>query len=337
MAYMGRLQFTNEYEDIISAENLLKAWKEFLCGKRSHKDVQQFELNLMANILTLYQDLANKTYQHSPYQAFNISDPKPRNIHKASVRDRLLHHAIYRILYPFFDKTFIADSYSCRLDKGTHKAISQFRNFAYKASFNHTRTVWVLKCDIKKFFASINQAVLFEIISCYISDVDIRWLIFKIVSSFNSTEKGRGLPLGNLTSQLLVNVYMNEFDQFVKHQLKVKYYIRYADDFVFLSDDKIWLQNTLLVVRNFLMDKLRLELHPDKLFIKTITSGVDFLGWVHFFDHRILRTATKRRMLRNVQMKEGNIDTVQSYLGLLSHGNAKKLVNRIRNIGGQLF
>ncbi|MCK9588627.1 MAG: hypothetical protein M0Q93_04585, partial [Terrimicrobiaceae bacterium] len=106
---------------------MLEAWKEFLRGKRSRKDVQEFELNLMANVLALHRDLANKTYRHSPYQAFNISDPKPRNIHKASVRDRLLHHAIYRVLYPFFDKTFIADSYSCRLDKGTHKAINRLR------------------------------------------------------------------------------------------------------------------------------------------------------------------------------------------------------------------
>ena len=326
---MGKIKFINNYHYIISVDNLLEAWKEFLRGKRSRKDVQEFELNLMANVLALHRDLANKTYRHSPYQAFNISDPKPRNIHKASVRDRLLHHAIYRVLYPFFDKTFIADSYSCRLDKGTHKASNRLREIAFKESKNNTRTVWVLKCDIKKFFASIDQVVLLDIISQYISDNDIHWLISQIVASFHSTEKGKGLPLGNLTSQLLVNIYMNEFDQFVKHKLKAKYYIRYADDFVFLSENKVWLENILPKIRDFLGNNLKLQLHPGKVCIKTIASGIDFLGWVHFSNHRVLRTVAKRRMFRNINLKNGNKQTIQSYLGLLSHGNAKKLQQKI--------
>src|SRR3989344_4743226 len=123
---MEENQFSNNYQYIISVDNLLSAWQEFLRGKRSRKDVQEFELHLMDNILSLHNDLANKTYQHSPYHAFNISDPKPRNIHKASVRDRLLHHAIYRVIYPFFNKIFIADSYSCRENKGAHKAVNRF-------------------------------------------------------------------------------------------------------------------------------------------------------------------------------------------------------------------
>ena len=235
-------------------------------------------------------------------------------------------------MYPFFDKTFVADSYSCRLDKGTHKAINKFQSFAYKASSNHTRTVWALKCDIKKFFASIDQTILLGIINRYIPDNDIRWLIAQIVSSFYSTQKGKGLPLGNLTSQLLVNIYMNEFDQFVKHNLKVKYYIRYADDFVFLSHDKAWLENILLKVRHFLWNDLNLQLHPDKVFIKTNASGVDFLGWVHFPDHRVIRTVTKRRMFRTIQAKEGNNDTIQSYLGFLSHGNGKMLSDQVAGL-----
>lgn len=329
---MARILFTNNYQYIISVDNLLDAWKEFLKGKRGRKDVQEFELNLMENILSLHYDLANKTYQHSAYHAFNISDPKPRNIHKASVRDRLLHHALYRVLYPFFEKTFIADSYSCRKNKGTHKALNRFRAFAYQASKNHTKTVWVLKCDIKKFFASIDQKILLDIVGRYITDTDVLWLISRIVSSFNSTEKGKGLPLGNLTSQLLVNIYMNELDQFVKHQLKAQYYIRYADDFVFLSHDKDRLLNILPKVRKYLTNKLSLELHPDKVFIKTVASGVDFLGWVHFTDRRILRTVAKRRMFRNIQIKEGDNNTVQSYLGLLSHGNAKILSNLVASL-----
>ena len=326
-----KIQFTHNYDSIISLENLLEAWREFVRGKRSRKDVQEFELNLMSNIISLHNDLLNKTYRHSPYEAFNISDPKPRNIHKAQVRDRLLHHALYRTLYPFFDKIFISDSYSCRRNKGTHKAMNRFRNFAYQVSDNHTKTVWVLKCDIKKFFASIDQKILVGILEKYIPDKDIIWLISQIVGSFNSGKNGRGLPLGNLTSQLLVNIYMNDFDQFMKHILKAKYYIRYADDFVILSQDKTWLEELLPKIADFLFERLKLDLHPDKISIHTIASGIDFLGWVHFPDHRILRTIAKRRMFRNIKNKQGDINTVQSYLGLISHGNSKRLEGKIKD------
>ena len=312
-------------------ENLLEAWREFVRGKRSRKDVQEFELNLMSNIILLHDDLFNKTYQHLPYEAFNISDPKPRNIHKARARDRLLHHALYRILYPFFDKVFISDSYSCRRDKGTHKAMNRFRGFTYQVSDNHTKTVWVLKCDIKKFFASIDQETLIKILEQNISDRDIMWLLSQIIGSFNSGKNGRGLPLGNLTSQLLVNIYMNEFDQFMKHVLKAGYYIRYADDFVILSQDKARLEELLPKVADFLSERLKLNLHPNKISIHTIASGVDFLGWVHFPNHRVLRTITKRRMFRNIKDKQGNINTMQSYLGLIGHGNSRMLEDKIKD------
>lgn len=318
------IRFLHSYDDIISLENLLEAWEEFVRGKRGRKDVQEFGLRLMTNIVALYTELKNKTYTHSPYHAFNISDPKPRNIHKASVRDRLLHHALYRKLYPYFDKRFIFDSYSCRLNKGTHRAMKRFKDLFYKVSKNNTRTCWVLKCDIRKFFASIDQETLVSILEKCIVDKDIAHLLEKVIGSFDSGVKGRGLPLGNLTSQLLVNIYMNEFDQFVKHTLKVKQYIRYADDFVALSDKK-HLEEVLARMRKFLTEKLKLEMHPDKVFIKTFASGVDFLGWVHFVDHRVLRTTTKNRMFKNIKIKERKAETVQSYQGLLSHGNARKL------------
>jgi hypothetical protein len=142
----------NSYHHIISIENLLEAWQEFINGKKGRKDVQEFQRNLMSNIIALHTELKDKTYVHLPYEAFNISDPKPRNIHKASVRDRLLHHAIYRKLYSFFNRTFISDSYSCWFGKGTHKAIQQFKRYGYKVSKNSRRTAWILKGDIRKFF-----------------------------------------------------------------------------------------------------------------------------------------------------------------------------------------
>lgn len=319
-----------DYNHIISLENLYEAWAEFVNGKKHKRDVALFALNLSSNIFKLHEELKNKTYQHGAYKAFAIDDPKPRSIHKATVRDRLLHHAVYRQLYRHFDSKFVHDSYSCRHAKGTHKAIDRFRYFFNKVSCNNRRTCWVLKCDVRKFFASIDQAILINVFKKHISDKDTVWLIENIVSSFQSTGVGKGLPLGNLTSQLLVNVYMNEFDQYVKHVLKQTYYIRYADDFVVMSHDRQVLLELLPKIGEFLSDNLKLSLHPDKVFVKTFASGVDFLGWVHFSDHRVLRTATKNRMFRNLD-REVSKEIIQSYMGLLSHGNGyklKKLVKR---------
>ena len=321
---MGCIQFSHAYKDIICIENLLEAWKEFLKGKRNKSGVKEFSRFFAHNVLKLHDDLKLRRYTHGGYHAFKINDPKPRDIHKATVRDRLLHHAIYRQLYPFFDRTFIADSYSCRKEKGTHKAMNRFRAFAYKVSKNNTKTCWVLKCDIRKFFASIDHGVLKAILIEYIPDRDILVLLSNIIDSFHSVP-GKGLPLGNLTSQLLVNVYMNEFDQFAKHRLKAKQYIRYADDFVFLSDDRAWLESLLPRIREFLHERLCLDLHPKKVSIGTVAAGIDFLGWVHFSDHRVLRTVARRRMLRRIKDTIRKEETVQSYLGLLSHGNTRRL------------
>jgi len=317
------------YDNIISIENLLSAWREFLKDKRKRKDIERFSLHLSDNILKLHQELADKTYHHSSYTAFKINDPKPRDIHKASVQDRLLHHAIYRILYSFFDSKFIFDSYSCRREKGTHRAINRFRDCSRKVSRNHTRTAWVLKCDIRKFFANIDHKILLNILNRHIQDKDIVLLFGEIIGSFNT--EGRinvGLPLGNLTSQLLVNIYMNEFDHFMKRELKVKHYIRYADDFVILHEDKMYLKSILPKISQFLETHLKLSLHPNKVFIKTIASGVDFLGWIHFPHHRVPRTSTKNRMFRNLKQKQSKLTTA-SYLGVLSHGNAYELQKRV--------
>lgn len=279
----------------------------------------------MDNIVELHEALVNKTYRHGGYESFYITDPKRRHIHKASARDRLLHHAVYRILYPFFDRTFIASSFSCRNDKGMHKAINHFRTLAGSASKNNSRTCWVLKCDIRKFFASIDHKILLNILGEYITDQNIIWLLENIIESFHTESKpGVGLPLGNLTSQLFANVYINRFDQWVKHSLKAKHYVRYADDFIFLSPDRDWLASIIPRVQAFLETNLKVSLHPDKLFLKTFASGIDFLGWVHFIDYRVIRTKTKRRMFNKIK-KSASEESLQSYLGLLGHGNSAKL------------
>lgn len=289
----------------------------------------EFSLNFADNILALHQELAAKTYQHGEYQAFKINDPKPRDIHKASVRDRLMHHAIYRILYPLFDRKFIFDSYSCRIGKGTHKAVNRFRNFGRVVSKNNTQTCWILKCDIRKFFASIDHNILKNILAKHIREKNVLWLLGQVIDSFQTEGKnGIGLPLGNLTSQLLVNIYMNEFDHFVKRKLKVKYYIRYADDFVIFSENRYCLEDIIPKIAEFLEIKLHLVLHPDKLFLKTWVSGVDFLGWVNFPNHRILRTATKWRMIKKLKISQKR-ETMASYLGMLSHGNTHKIITRM--------
>jgi len=179
--------FNKNYKDIISVENLLDAWLEFVKGKKSKKDIQLFSINLMDNIFKLQADLLDYTYKHGHYQEFNISDPKPRNIHKAAVPDRLLHHAIYRVLYPFYDRVFIADSFSCRIGRGIHKAIKRFETFARAISKNNTRTCWVLKCDIKKFFDSVDHQILMNILEKRIKCPNISWLLKEIIGSFNRT------------------------------------------------------------------------------------------------------------------------------------------------------
>ena len=240
-----------------------------------------------------------------------------------------MHHLLYRALYPYFDVRFIHDSYSCRNGKGTHRALARFNEFGRKISKNNTRTAWVLKCDIRKFFASIDHATLKQILAYHVADIHIVMLLDAVIDSFETEGKPRvGLPLGNLTSQLLVNIYMNEFDQFVKCTLKTKQYIRYADDFVFLHEDRAYLERLLPEIDAFLKETLKLSLHPDKVFIVTLASGLDFLGWVHFPHHRVLRGTTKRRMFKRVRENPSK-ESINSYVGLLSHGNAYQLAQII--------
>ncbi|MFH0780186.1 MAG: reverse transcriptase/maturase family protein [Parcubacteria group bacterium] len=326
-----KIQFSHKYKDIISLENLLAAWQEFVAGKKNKQDVQDFSRRLFDNILSLHKDLENGSYQHGGYKDFYIADPKPRHIHKAPVRDRLLHHAIYRLLYPFFDRIFIADSFSCRNNKGTHRALKRFQKMIDHVSLNKTRTCWILKCDIKKFFDSVDHNVLIQILREYIPDSDIMSLLKKIIESYSSgIGSGAGLPLGNLTSQLFSNIYLNVFDQWIKHKLKAKNYIRYCDDFVILSFNKQALEKSEKEIQMFLAEKLKLNLHPEKTFVKTAASGMDFLGWIHFSDYRVLRRATRKRMMNRIA-EHPTDETLQSYLGMLRHGNGWKLVNALLN------
>lgn len=233
--------YKNIFNQIISPENLLISWDEFKKGKRHKPDVLDFEWNLEDNIFKLHKELPEKIYRHSDYVSFFINDPKRRHIHKASVRDRVLHHAVFKTLNPVFEPSFIHTSFSCRINKGTHKGIIALSKMLNKVSKNNTDKCFVLKCDIKKFFDTVNQKILNEIISKRIKDKDTLWLLDRIIegysTKFSTSLNKKGIPIGNLTSQLFANVYMNELDQFVKHDLKVKHYVRYTDDFVVVHSD----------------------------------------------------------------------------------------------------
>ncbi len=303
------------------------AWREFSRGKRNKLDVQEFEFNLEDNLFQLHYELKTKTYQHSHYTPFNICDPKLRRIHKAIVKDRVLHHAIFRILYPIFDKSFIYDSYSCRLNKGTHRAVLRLETFCRKLSRNNIKNIFALKCDIKKFFDSINQDILLNLIQKKIKDQNAVWLIGKIIKSFKT-----GLPLGNVTSQLFANIYLNELDQFVKDKLKIKYYLRYCDDFVILKERKENLEKFIKPINNFLETELNLSLHQDKIIIRKYHQGIDFLGYVVLPYHIVLRAKTRRRILKRIKNNNLSLQSINSYLGILKHCRGYKIKKEIEKL-----
>ena len=297
------------FERIASFKNLLHAWFEFRKGKRKRRDVQEFEFNLEDNLLQLHEELTAKSYLHSQYTQFYVTDPKLRRINKANVRDRVVHQAVFRILTLIFEPSFIFDSYSCRVDKGTHVAVSRLDHFAHLGSGNNWKNVFALKLDIRKFFDSVDHEILLRLIEHRVNDPETLWLVGLILDSFPV-----GLPLGNVTSQLFANIYLNELDQFVKHRLQIKYYLRYCDDFVALFNMQEDLQKYLTAVREFLQQKPKLTLHPSKIIIRTYRQGIDFLGYVVRPYCRTLRTKTKRRILKKV-----NQTNLQSYLGVLQH------------------
>lgn len=302
------------------------AWKEFRRGKRKKPEVQQFEFTLEDSLFQLHQELKEGAYQPNAYAAFYIQDPKLRHIHKASVRDRVLHQAVFRVLYPIFDQSFIFDSYSSRVGKGTHAAVNRLEQFLAKASSNNRRVVYALKCDISKFFDSIDHNILISLIKNKISRPDCLRLVETIIGSFQK-ESGKGLPLGNVTSQLFANVYLNELDRLMKHHLKARYYLRYCDDFLMLGNNQCVLAEQIPKIQAFLEQQLRLDLHPRKVLIKKYSQGIDFLGYICRPYHRLVRTNTKRRIFKRISTKN-----IQSYLGVVRHANGYKIRRKIASI-----
>lgn len=321
---------------------MIISWQEFSRGKWNKGDMNEFELHLEDHIFPLHRELLIGRYRHGAYRPFYITDPKIRHIHKAQVRDRLVHHAIFRVLYPLFDCSFVFDSYSCRVGKGTHRAVQRLRAFLRKESKNVTRPVYVLKCDIRKFFDSVDHKELIRLLRNKLGNDRVMKLLEHIIVGFEVL-KGKGIPLGNVTSQLFANVYLNELDQFAKHALKARYYIRYCDDFVIISHDWQWLDELIPALQRFLQEHLSLALHPAKISIRKWSQGIDFLGYVSLPHHTVVRPLTRKRMMKKIHQRimsfeEGCItkstleSTIQSYLGMLGHCNSYNLQEIVRRL-----
>lgn len=289
----------NIYPYICSYKNLFLAYLKARKRKTSRPDIIEFEKNLDKNLLQLRQELLTNTYTPKPLKTFIIRDPKTRKISKSHFRDRVVHHALCNIIEPILEKTFIYDSYANRKGKGTLKAIERFDYFKRKVSDNLTKTAFVLKADIRHYFDEVDHNVLIDIIKKKIDDKDIILLIQKILSNHNSKISGKNMPLGNLTSQFFANVYLNELDHFVKCKLKIKYYIRYVDDFVIFHQSKEKLEEYKEKISLFLSEELLLELHPEKSKLIPLKQGTTFLGFRVFFNHKLI----SRKNLRNFKRK----------------------------------
>ncbi len=345
--------FKNLYGQICSFDNLLLAAKKAQKGKRYKNSVARFNIDLEKELVQLRRELVDQTYCPGKYHHFTVYESKKRLISAAPYRDRVVHHALCNIIEPLFDNTFIYDSYACRKGKGTHKAVERFTEFARKNRY-------VFKCDIRKYFTSTDHQILFGMFERKIRDQDTLWLIRTIIDSsdvedqeelfyfkgdnlFTPLERRKSLPIGNQTSQFFANVYLNEFDHFVKEALRCRYYIRYVDDAATLDNDKILLHEVRELFVDYL-STLRLKLHPDKSQIFPVEQGTDFLGYRIFPTHRLIRKSNVKRFRRKLKKLQQNYaleqitlpeinQRIQSWLGHAKWANSYHLRKEIfRNV-----
>ena len=281
--------------------NLANAWRKARKGKTKKDYVIGFEKSIRENLLNLRKELINQTYKPKLLITFIIRDPKTRKISKSDFRDRIVHHALIRIIEPLFDKIFIYDSCANRKNKGTLFALKRFDKFRRKVTNNLHSEAFCLKADIKHYFPNVNNEILLNILNRRISDEKVIWLIKQILANspnnLSNKQAKTGMPLGNLTSQFFANVYLNELDYFVKYELKIKYYLRYVDDFVILHKSREQLEIWKQQIDRFLNEKLKLELHSQKSKIISLERGIDFVGFRDYWNHKLLRKRSIRRML----------------------------------------
>jgi len=342
--------YNNLYSRICDINNLLLAWRKARKGKTRKPYVIEFEKDTIGNLFQLQKELIDQTYQPKPLATFIIRDPKTRKISKSTFRDRIVHHALVRIIDSIFDKRFIYDSCANRKEKGNLFAIKRFDEFKRKVSRNGMVKGWFnnnqvkgycFKADIKHYFEEINHGILITIIKRKISDEKVIWLIEKILNNLPDGKLGggeleKGMPLGNLTSQFFANVYLNELDYFIKHKLRAKYYLRYVDDFVIIHNSKEQLEIWKKEIEIFLKNNLRLELHPQKSRIISLSKGIDFVDFRNFYYYRLLRKRNAMSMKNKVNsLNKGGIsyekflESFQGWKAYAKWANSYELVNKI--------
>jgi len=285
------------YSKIIAKENLYHSAYMASRGRRYMDTAADFNFSLEEETDRLYKELLTKTYRHGKYRLFTIYDPKKRNIAAAPFRDRVVHHAVHDVIEPIIDKTFIYDSYACRIEKGTHKALNRAQGFLRANRF-------CFHGDIKQYFPSINHRILKEILRMRIADKDLLWLLDEIVDSAPSNDNENGLPIGNLTSQFFANLYLNELDYFIKFNLRIKYYLRYMDDFLIFSNEKMGLVEVKEKAGKFLDGSLKLRLHEEKSQIYSTSVGIKFLGFRLFSEYRRLASDNVKRFKKRLNKFE---------------------------------
>ena len=286
------------YTQLTAWNNLLLAYRRASTGKRSQPNVAAFEYHLEERLLTLQRELRAQTYRPGVYDSFYIHEPKRRLISAAPFRDRVVHHALCNVIEPLFERSFVADSYANRIGKGTHRAVNRAQQLA-------RRYRYVLQCDVRQFFPSIDHAVLREIVARKIHDGQVLWLIERILAGGQGVlrdeytmvyfpgddlfalSRPRGLPIGNLTSQFWANVYLNPFDHYVKRSLRCPGYVRYVDDMLLFGDDlsSLWSWKTAVQAR---LAELRLTIHPGAQ-PRPVSEGIPFLGFIVFPEKRRLK------------------------------------------------
>jgi len=332
------------WQELCSVQNMELAFKKARKHKTLRPCVLEFEEKLAENLDVLRTELLFHLYKPRQLKMFILRDPKTRKISKSDFRDRVIHHALCNIIEPLFERMFIHDSYANRKGKGTLRAIQRFEYFRRKLSQNNTSQVFILKSDIRHYFDEVDHAILLKIIRKRINDPKVLWLIRRVLSNY-STQEGKGMPLGNLTSQFFANVYLNELDKFVKNKLKAKYYIRYVDDFVILHSSEKKLTKWREEIALFTREKLLLDLHPEKTMIIESGHGVDFLGLKIFPNHKIMKKRnilSFKRKLRSIYDKfdDGKImydevyDFLEGWIAYAKNADTYNLRRKVmRNIG----
>ena len=312
------------YDELFSLDNLFSAWRIFRRGKGRKNDVMVFEMHLEDNIFALYEEIKNDRYKHSLYRHFQIFDNKKRDIYKAEVKDRIIHQIIYDYLLALFEPSFIIDSYASRKNKGQYKAVDTLRYFV-KLSFSKNQSIYILKCDVKKYFDSIDHKVLLGLIKEKVHCEKVFKIIEELVSSYHSfSESSKGIPLGNVTSQIFANIYLNVIDQYIKKDLKCRFYVRYNDDIIIVFKDSKSAMDIRDKIILFVKERLFLDIPLPKTSIRKIGWGVDFLGFTILPQAILLRNKTKNKIYTNINRKN-----VHSYMGILKHCNSYNLRTKI--------